>query len=389
MRGAAMAAESGGRARGHVFISYVHDDSAKIDRLQRMLQGEGIAVWRDTSDLWPGEDWRTRIRNAITDHALVFIACFSETGLARPKSYQNEELVLAIGQLRMRQPGQPWLIPVRLDDCQIPDWEIGGGRTLDSIQRVDLFGDRLDDGFARLVTVIWRILGQPDAKEAEAENGEPGSAMRYQEPGSQAASSDRGDTGQASQPGPGMAARPHGSRLTHNAVRFVRHHRARVVVGSAVTAIVIALSVVFASELGSQTRSFSFYNEHWQRDCAQIDTAGALILGNGACTRFRENALNNALNELVDINNGKCLYYDTTGARDHIQNSYDLATCSGLYSDLWYATGPDDTWRQWGTLFNLTSAPTKSMWAAGNGHPIYAANANGNDVDDHWLFVDS
>jgi hypothetical protein len=41
---------------GHVFISYVREDSRRVDRLQQVLQSAGIRVWRDTANLWPGED---------------------------------------------------------------------------------------------------------------------------------------------------------------------------------------------------------------------------------------------------------------------------------------------------------------------------------------------
>jgi TIR domain-containing protein len=143
---------------GHAFISYVHEDWPSADRLQRILQGAGIRVWRDTADLWPGEDWRLKIRRAITDDALVFLACFSRNSLARQKSYQNEELALAVSQIRLRAPGEPWLIPVRFDDCTIPDIDIGGGRSLGSIQRADLLGHQFDDGAARLAVAIQRIL---------------------------------------------------------------------------------------------------------------------------------------------------------------------------------------------------------------------------------------
>ena len=159
-----------GNVSGHVFISYVREDSQRVDRLQRTLQAAGIPVWRDTANLWPGEDWRAKIRRAITDNALVFIACFSHASLARGKSYQNEELTLAIEQLRLRQPDDPWLIPVRFDECEIPDWDIGGSRTLRSIQHADLFGDRSDDGATRLVEAVLRILrGHSDAKASEGD----------------------------------------------------------------------------------------------------------------------------------------------------------------------------------------------------------------------------
>ncbi len=139
-----------------VFISYVREDSARVDRLQRALESAGIAVWRDTAALWPGEDWRAKIHEAITGSALVFLACFSRNSLARKKSYQNEELVLAIEEMRLRRPGEPWLIPVRFDDCSVPDIDIGGGRTLAWIQGVDLFGGDLDYKVAidRLIAAI-------------------------------------------------------------------------------------------------------------------------------------------------------------------------------------------------------------------------------------------
>src|SRR5262249_41092023 len=89
---------------GHVFISYVREDSHHVDRLQQTLEAAGVRVWRDTADLWPGEDWRAKIRHAITDDALVFLACFSNASRRRARSYQNEELALALDQMRLRRP---------------------------------------------------------------------------------------------------------------------------------------------------------------------------------------------------------------------------------------------------------------------------------------------
>lgn len=127
--------------------------------LQRTLEAAGVQVWRDRANLWPGENWRVKIRDAITHDALVFTACFSSHSAARQKSYQNEELMLAIDQLRLRRPDDPWLIPVCFDNCDVPDLELGAGRTLASIQRADLFGEGYDQAVARLVRTVLRILG--------------------------------------------------------------------------------------------------------------------------------------------------------------------------------------------------------------------------------------
>lgn len=157
---------------GHAFISYVREDSAEVDRLQRILEAAGIPVWRDTANLWPGENWRDKIRDAITRDALVFIACFSSRSVARLKSYQYEELLLAVEQLKQYRPGEPWLIPVRFDDCDVLDLDLGAGRTLTSIQRADLFGAHRDQAASRLVAAVLRLLGRtsPAAPPSAAED---------------------------------------------------------------------------------------------------------------------------------------------------------------------------------------------------------------------------
>jgi ribosomal protein S18 acetylase RimI-like enzyme len=144
--------------RGHVFVSYVREDSTEVALLQHALESAGIQVWRDTADLWPGDNWRAKIRDAITHNALVFVACFSSHSVTRKQSYQNEELALAVEQLRLRQPDDPWLIPVRFSNCEVPDVSLGFGRTLGSIQRADLFGPHRKRETSRLVKAIERIL---------------------------------------------------------------------------------------------------------------------------------------------------------------------------------------------------------------------------------------
>jgi hypothetical protein len=145
---------------GHVFISYVREDTAKVAQLEALLREAAIPIWRDTEDILPGDDWPTHVRRAITKDALAFIACFSQNSLGRTQTWQNEELALAVAQLRLRSPDIPWLIPVRLDDCAIPDLDIGYGRTLTHLHHADLFGVHYDRGARRLITAIELILGR-------------------------------------------------------------------------------------------------------------------------------------------------------------------------------------------------------------------------------------
>ena len=141
-----------------MFLCYAREDSAQVDELEQVLREAGFPVWRDTADLWPGQNWRANIQRAITDGALVFLACFSSRSLARPVRYQNAELALAAEQARLHPAGDSWLIPVRFDRCVLPELDLGGGRNLGEIQRADLFGDRADTATGRLVAAVAAVL---------------------------------------------------------------------------------------------------------------------------------------------------------------------------------------------------------------------------------------
>ena len=78
------------RGGARAFLPYAQVDKPGSTSLSRSLSMP--AVRRDIRDLQPGEDWELSIRWAIGEDALVFLACFSRAGLARPKSYQYEEL---------------------------------------------------------------------------------------------------------------------------------------------------------------------------------------------------------------------------------------------------------------------------------------------------------
>lgn len=152
----------------HAFVSYVHEDADAVDQLAAALQAASIPVWKDTQDLWPGEDWQIKIRQAIEGGSLAFIACFSTNSVQKNKSYMNAELRLAVEQIRLMKPGQVWLVPVRLDDCELPHFDIGNNRTLDSLQRIDLFGPNRDASLARLITAVMGIFGTSAAQSSTA-----------------------------------------------------------------------------------------------------------------------------------------------------------------------------------------------------------------------------
>lgn len=143
----------------HVFISYVREDSDHADVLCQMLSAAAIPFWRDKDSLAPGASWKSEIRRAIQSGSLVFLACFSTRSTAKDSSYMNEEMSLAVEEFRRRPPGRTWLIPVRFDDCEVPEWELDNRRTLHDLNWSDLFGADHARNAVGLVTEIKAVFG--------------------------------------------------------------------------------------------------------------------------------------------------------------------------------------------------------------------------------------
>jgi hypothetical protein len=152
----------------HVFVSYVHEDGDDVDQLCTVLEAAQIPYWRDRKSLGPGDAWKAEIRRAIRSGSLVFLGCFSDNQRGKDASHMNEELTLAIEEYRKRPPGRTWLIPVRFDSGEVPEWDLGAGRTLSDLNYVELFGTGYPAQAAALVTTIHGVMGDKQLSPAAA-----------------------------------------------------------------------------------------------------------------------------------------------------------------------------------------------------------------------------
>ena len=123
----------------HIFISYCHENKPQVRKLRDDLIAAGEIVWWD-EDITPGRDWEIKINQAMED-AYAVIACVSDESEGRYENGMYPELSDAIGRYRRFAPGSLFLFPVRLSNCKIPLIRIDATRTLNSIQRLDLFPD--------------------------------------------------------------------------------------------------------------------------------------------------------------------------------------------------------------------------------------------------------
>lgn len=139
----------------HAFISYVRENVAQHKRLEADLYAQGIDIWTDRN-IGTGRRWRTEIRRAIQD-GVSFLACFSSESVTRGRSYMYEEIFIAIDTLRQMPIDRSWFIPLKLNECQIPDIDIGPGQTLRDIQWVDLYPN-WEEGISKIVSSIRQSL---------------------------------------------------------------------------------------------------------------------------------------------------------------------------------------------------------------------------------------
>jgi hypothetical protein len=125
-----------------IFLLYARGDQGAVRRLYRQLAKEGADVWLDREKLIPGQDWQYEIRKAIHDSDLV-IVCLSRQ-FNRQGGYRHEELKIAVRKANSLREGGIFIIPARLDECDLPE-------PLRRWQRVDLFEP---GGYRKLVRTL-------------------------------------------------------------------------------------------------------------------------------------------------------------------------------------------------------------------------------------------
>jgi hypothetical protein len=133
------------QSKPRVFIAYVQEDLSFAKKLYRALEESGFRPWLDKKNLMPGQNWPRAIETAIQTSDF-FVACFSRRAISKRGSFHSE-LRYALFCAAKVPLDEIFLIPLRLDDCVVPN------RISKQIQYLDLFPD-WKAGVCQLVTVI-------------------------------------------------------------------------------------------------------------------------------------------------------------------------------------------------------------------------------------------
>jgi hypothetical protein len=101
-----------------VFLCHSSKDKPKVREIYRRLVDDGFKPWLDEEEILAGQDWNLKIITALksSDVVILFLSkdSVSKTG------YLQKELKTAI-DISMEQPeGNIFLIPARLEECDVP-----------------------------------------------------------------------------------------------------------------------------------------------------------------------------------------------------------------------------------------------------------------------------
>jgi hypothetical protein len=125
-----------------IFLCYAREDEEKVENLYQKLSDVGFKPWMAKKDILPGEMWKLSIQEAmrLSDFIVVCLSAIS----VNKRSFVQREIKDALDIWREKLESDIYLIPVRLEDCEVPE-------NLRGFHWVNLFEE---DGWTRLVKAI-------------------------------------------------------------------------------------------------------------------------------------------------------------------------------------------------------------------------------------------
>jgi formylglycine-generating enzyme required for sulfatase activity len=102
-----------------IFLCHASQDKPVVRELYQRLLAEGwIDPWLDEEKLLPGQDWDLEIEKAVEDADAV-IVCLSNNSVTK-EGYVQKELRKVLDVADEKPVGTIFIIPLRIDDCQVP-----------------------------------------------------------------------------------------------------------------------------------------------------------------------------------------------------------------------------------------------------------------------------
>lgn len=101
-----------------VFLCHASIDKLQVRNLYHYLKRKGIRPWMASEDLLPGKNWDEEVQREIESSDLIII-CLTKNSTSK-EGYFQKEVRFALDRAKTMPEGQIFIIPVKLEDCEIP-----------------------------------------------------------------------------------------------------------------------------------------------------------------------------------------------------------------------------------------------------------------------------
>jgi hypothetical protein len=105
--------------RIRIFLCHASGDKPVVRELYQWLTRDGFQPWLDEEDLLAGQDWEAEIKRAVHE-ADVVLVCLSQSATTK-RGFVQKEIKFALDVADELPLGTIFIIPVRLEDCSVPD----------------------------------------------------------------------------------------------------------------------------------------------------------------------------------------------------------------------------------------------------------------------------
>jgi len=102
-----------------VFLCHADEDKPKVRELYEHLLRDGYDAWFDQEKIISGADWKRSIKKGLRE-ADATIVCLSNISVQK-EGYVNVEIKQALDIAKEKPGNTIYIIPVRLDNCEVPD----------------------------------------------------------------------------------------------------------------------------------------------------------------------------------------------------------------------------------------------------------------------------
>jgi hypothetical protein len=130
------------------FLCYAKENSTAVREFREHMKVEPwIDPWFDEEDILPGQMWEERVTEAVHNSHAVIV--FLSSIAVKSEGFFQKELKLALDAAAEKPDGTIFIIPIRLDACDVPE-------RLMPYQYVDYFGNEAhkDHVYSSLIAAL-------------------------------------------------------------------------------------------------------------------------------------------------------------------------------------------------------------------------------------------